>query len=110
MSVSFELSAEAREALTKDYLVPEAAVDLAEITMQELIEVAASVGRDYDEAEGDYPNLAGLMCSGRTRNRVARRIRRDEIPDGLDVDAVGTGPAIVLSGGGTDVHPYSCGS
>src|SRR4051812_33333893 len=72
MSSSFELPPDIRTVLTgKRQLHPDTVV-LVEMVMEELIEVAAGVGRDYDEAEGDYANLAGLMCSGRTRNRVAR--------------------------------------
>jgi hypothetical protein len=110
MSNSFELPPDTRTVLTgKRQLHPDTVV-LVEMVMEELIEVAAGVGRDYDEAEGDYANLAGLMCSGRTRNRVARRIRSGETPDGSELQAVGSASAIVLRGGGTWVHPYSSGS
>src|SRR4051812_9332963 len=106
----FELPAETRSLLREVRLAPEGAVVLTEMIMEELIEVASAVGRDYDEDEGDYPNLAGLMCSGRTRNRVARRVRSGELSEDLDVAALGSGPSIVLRGGGTGVHPYSSGS
>jgi hypothetical protein len=109
MSTSFELTADARSALMEERQLDSDTLLLIEITMQELIEVAAAAGRDYDEDEGDYPNLLALICSGRTRNRVARLIRAGEVPDKADLEAVGSGSAIVLRGGGTWVHPYSSG-
>lgn len=109
MPTSFELTATTRSALLEERQLDSDTLLLIEITMQELIEVAAAVGRDYDEDEGDYANLAALICSGRTRNRVARLIRAGEVPDNADLEAVGSGAAIVLRGGGTWVHPYSAG-
>lgn len=110
MPTSFELTSEARSSLMSERQLDPDTLLLVEIIMQELIEVASAVGRDYDEEEGDYANLAALMCSGRTRNRVARLIRKEEVPDGVDLEAVGSGAAIVLRGGGTWVHPYSAGA
>lgn len=110
MPVRFELSPDTRSALEDDRQLKPGTLTLVELVMEELIDVAAAVGRDYDEAEGDYPNLAGLMCSGRTRNRVARRIRSAEVPEDAELQAVGSASAIVLRGAGTWVHPYSAGT
>lgn len=109
MPSGFELSPITRAVLIEERQLAPDTIALVEVVMEELIEVAAGVGRDYDEAEGDYANLAGLMCSGRTRNRVARRIRSGETPSDCEFQAVGSGSAIVLRGGGTWVHPYSSG-
>lgn len=110
MPIGFELSPSVRLTLINERQLKADTLVMVELAMEELIDVAGAVGRDYDEAEGDYPNLAGLMCSGRTRNRVARRIRSGEFPEGADLQAVGSGSAIVLRGGGTWVHPYSSGT
>lgn len=110
MPTCFELPSDTGSSLMTERQLDPDTLLLIEITMQELIEVAAAVGRDYDEEEGDYANLAALMCSGRTRNRVARLIRTGEVPDDADLEAVGSGAAIMLRGGGTWVHPYSTGS
>jgi hypothetical protein len=110
MPTEFELSHECRTNLVGQRQLNADTLVLVEIVMEELIEVAAAVGRDYDEAEGDYANLAGLMCSGRTRNRAARRVRSGEIPAGANLTAVGPASAILLRGGGTWVHPYSAGA
>jgi hypothetical protein len=109
MPNSFELPADTRSKLMDERQLNADSLALVEITVNELIDVAAGVGRDYDEAEGDYANLAALMCSGRTRNRVARRIRSGEVPEDLELQAVGSGSSITLCGGGTWVHPYSSG-
>lgn len=109
MAPSFELSPSSRSMLMGNRQMEPDTLLLIEIVMQELIDVAAAVGRDYDVDEGDYANLAALMCSGRTRNRVARLIRTGEIPEDADLQAVGSGSAIVLRGGGTWVHPYASG-
>lgn len=109
MARSFELSSETRSVLVDKRQLKSDTLLLVEIVMRELIDVTAGVSRDYDEAEGDYANLAALMCSGRTRNRVARLIRAGEVPDDADLQAVGSGAAILLRGGGTWVHPYSSG-
>jgi hypothetical protein len=109
MPSSFELPADIHSKLMGERQLNADSLALIEITMNELIEVAAGVGRDYDEAEGDYANLAALVCSGRTRNRVARRIRSREVPDDVALQAFGSGSAITLCGGGTWIHPYSAG-
>lgn len=106
---NFEVAPETQSLLTAERQLPSAAVELVELIMGELIEVAAGVGRDYDEGEGDDPNLAGLLCSGRTRNRVAQRIRSGEAGDAPGIKVFGTGLSTLLRGGGTEVHPYSCG-
>lgn len=110
MAAGFELSSATRSTLEGDRQLKPETLALVEIVMEELIDVAAAVGRDYDEADGDYPNLAGLMCSGRTRNRVARRIRSGEVPGDAELQAMGSASAIVLRGAGTWVHPYSAGT
>jgi hypothetical protein len=110
MSQSFELPEDARSQLTDERCLPQGALELVELIMGELIEVAAGVGRDYDEDEGDDPNLAGLLCSGRTRNRVAQRIQAGEVDKDHEIEALGSGLSTLLRGEGTEVHPYSCGS
>jgi hypothetical protein len=110
MSQSFELPEDARSQLTDERCLPQGALELVELIMGELIEVAAGVGRDYDEDEGDDPNLAGLLCSGRTRNRVAQRVHAGEVDKGREIEALGSGLSTLLRGEGTEVHPYSCGS
>jgi hypothetical protein len=106
----FELSQDAHTLLTDKRHLSVDTIELVELVMGELIEVAAGVGRDYDEDEGDDANLAGLLCSGRTRNRVARRIRSGEVNESREIDVVGSGLSTLLRAGGTEVHPYSCGS
>lgn len=110
MAKNFELPAEARSHLVEERHLTEDAAELVELVMDELLEVAAGVGRDYDEDEGDDANLAGLMCSCRTRNRVAQRIRSGGVSEGREIEVFGTGLSTLLRGGGTEVHPYSCGS
>jgi len=106
----FELSPETRTLLQDERHLSTDTIELVELVMGELIEVAAGVSRDYDEDEGDDPNLAGLMCSGRTRNRVARRIRSGEVDEDHEIEVFGTGLSTLLRAGGIEVHPYSCGS
>ena len=106
----FELTDGIRSKLTGDHLLSPGAIHLIELAAEELIAVAASVGRDYDEDEGDDPNLAGLICSGRTRNRVAARIRSEDVDEALEIEVFGSGLSTLLRGGGIEVHPYSCGS
>lgn len=110
MTRNFELSQDARSQLADERQMPQGAIELVELVLDELIAVASGVGRDYDEDEGDDPNLAGLMCSGRTRNRVARRIRAEGINGDREIEVFGSGLSTLLRGGGTEVHPYSCGS
>jgi hypothetical protein len=106
----FELTDDIRARLAGERLLSPGALHLIELLAVELIEVAAGVGRVYDEDEGDDPNLAGLVCSGKTRNRVAARIRSEEVEEALEIEVFGSGLATLLKGGGTEVHPYSCGS
>lgn len=110
MNQNFELPEGARSQLTDERRLPEGALELIELIMGELIEVASGVGRDYDEDEGDDPNLAGLVCSGRTRNRVAQRIHAGDVNKDHEIEALGSGLSTLLRGGGTEVHPYSCGN
>lgn len=106
----FEISPEARAILTDKRHLSEGTVGLVEVVMGELIEVAAGVGRDFDEDEGDDANLAGLLCSGRTRNRVARQVRSGELDEAHEIEVFGSGLSTLLRADGTEVHPYSCGS
>jgi len=110
MTHSFELTDDVRSILEDERLLSSGARYLVELVMGELIEVTAEVGRDYDEDEGDDPNLAGLLCSGKTRNRVAQRIRSGEVEESYGIEVFGTGLSTLLRGGGTEVHPYSCGN
>jgi hypothetical protein len=105
----FELPDALRSALEDDHLLSSGAVHLVDVVTATVIEVAAAIGRDYDENEGDDQNLAGLLCSGRTRNLAATRLRSEDLEDELEIEVFGTGLTTLLRGGGTEVHPYSCG-
>ena len=106
----FELTDDVRSKLADERMLSAGALHVIELVTGELIDVAAGIGRLYDEDEGDDPNLAGLVCSGKTRNRVAARIRSEGVEEALEIEVLGSGLSTLLRGGGTEVHPYSCGS
>lgn len=109
-SSGFELTDEVRSKLENEFRLAPGATHLITLVAGTVIEVAADIGRDYDEKEGYDQNLAGLLCSGRTRNLVAAHLRSEELDEALEIQVHGSGLSTLLRGGGTEIHPYSSGS
>jgi hypothetical protein len=109
-SYGFELTDNVRSELENKFGLAPGATHLIGLVAGTVIDVAADIARDYDEKEGYDQNLAGLLCSGRTRNLVATQLRSEDLDEVLEIHVQGSGLSTLLRGGGTEVHPYSCGT
>lgn len=107
MNDPIQISDEAKAELRAQF-VPEAAIEVAECILGNLIPTAATVAREYDEEAGDDRNLAGLNCSRRTKNLAARQLRRAGEGHLSEVTVVPRrGFTWDINADGTGLHIYS---
>jgi hypothetical protein len=107
VSAKIEIPEAARIEL-REHLVPEAAIDAGECMLGHAVEIAATVAREYDEAEGYDQNLAGFNVARRAKNVAATDLREQ------DLDEVFVRPrqgfTWDIRAGGTNMHFYSAPS